>query len=145
MGLGMVRITDADTAYRVFTAWRTCQYVYYLQQFIPHDNWDIRALVVGNHVLAAMRRRANGWKTNITYGAKAEPFKLSAELEDLCLRIASIFDAAYLGVDLLADSNGFFYAIEANSAPGWKGLQEVTEFDIAAEISNYIVSCVRGK
>ncbi len=145
LGLGMVRIADADTAHRVFSAWRTCQYVYYLQEYIPHDNWDIRALVVGNRVLAAMRRVANGWKTNIKCGATAEPLKLSAELEQLCLRIASIFDADYLGVDLLADTNGTFYAIEANSAPGWRGLQEVTDVDIAAEIADYFVSCARGK
>lgn len=60
LGLGMVRITDADTAHRVFCAWRTCQYVYYLQEFVPHNNCDIRVLVVGGRVLAAMRRVANG-------------------------------------------------------------------------------------
>ncbi len=145
LGLGMVRIADADTAHRVFSAWRTCQYVYYLQEFVLHDNSDVRALVVGNRVLAAMRRVANGWKTNIQCGATAEPIKLSAEVEQLCLRIASIFGADYLGVDLLPDAKGSFYAIEANSAPGWKGLQEVTDLDIAAEIADYVVSCVRGK
>jgi len=145
LGLGMVRIADEDTAYRVFSAWRTCQYVYYLQEFIPHDNWDIRALVVGDRVLAAMRRIAGGWKTNINRGAKAEPIRLSAEVEQLCLRIACMLQAAYLGIDLLADVNGNFYAIEANSAPGWRGLQEVTDLDIAAEIADYVVRCVRGK
>jgi len=145
LGLGMVRIADADTAHRVFCAWRTCQYVYYLQEFIPHDNRDVRVLVVGNRVLAAMRRIANGWKTNINCGATAEPIKLSAELEQLCLLIASILDAAYLGVDLLADAEGVFYAIEANSSPGWRGLQKVTHFDIAAEIADYVINCVRGK
>lgn len=145
LGLGMVRISDSDTAHRVFSAWRTCQYVYYLQEFIPHNNCDIRALVVGDRVLAAMRRVANGWKTNITRGATAEPIKLSGEMEGLCLRIASIVDAAYLGVDLLADAEGAVYAIEANSAPGWKGLQEVTSFDIAAEIADYVVDRVQSK
>jgi RimK family alpha-L-glutamate ligase len=139
LGLGMVRLTDEDTAHRVFSAWRVCQYVYYLQEFIPHDNWDIRALVVGNRVVAAMRRMADGWKTNITRGATAEAIKLPAELEQLCLRIASTLDAAYLGIDLLADDKGTFYAIEANSAPGWKGLQEVTDLDIAAEIADHVV------
>lgn len=145
LGLGMVRLTDADTAYRVFTAWRTCQYVYYLQQFIPHNNWDIRALVVGGRVIAAMRRVAKIWKTNINCGATAEALKLSPELEELCVRIASIFGAAYMGVDLLADNDGRYYAIEANSAPGWKGLQEVTHFDIGAEIAEHFVHLARSK
>lgn len=145
LGLGMVRIADPDTAHRVFSTWRECQYVYYLQEFIPHDNWDIRALVVGNHVLAAMRRIANGWKTNIKRGAKAEPLKLSAVTEELCLRIASIVGAAYLGVDLLVDAKGATYAIEANSAPGWKGLQEVTEFNVADEIADHIIRCIRDR
>ena len=145
LGLGMVRLTDEDTAHRVFAAWRACQYVYYLQEFIPHDNWDIRALVVGGRVLAAMRRTADNWKTNLNRGATAEPITLPADAEKLCLRIASVVGAAYLGVDLLADSKGAFYAIEANSAPGWRGLQQVTETDIAAHLAEYIVSCVEGK
>jgi RimK family alpha-L-glutamate ligase len=145
LGLGMVRLTDEDTAHRVFSAWRMCQYVYYVQEFIPHDNWDIRALVVGGRVLAAMRRTAGGWKTNINRGAIAEPMKLSAELERLCLQIAFVLGAAYVGIDLLADEQGAYYAIEANSAPGWRGLQEVTDLNIAAEIADYIVGCVKDR
>jgi RimK family alpha-L-glutamate ligase len=144
LGLGIVRISDADTAYRVFSAWRTCQYVYYLQQFIPHGNSDLRALVVGDRVIAAMRRVGIGWKTNINCGAIAERVCLTAAQEELCLRIAAIFHADYIGVDLLTDDDGRDYAIEANSAPGWRGLQEVTDFDLAAELADHFIRCSKG-
>ncbi len=143
LGLGMVRVADENTANRVFRAWQTCQYVYYLQEYIPHDNRDIRAFVIGARVVAAMCRTADNWKTNINRGATAEPVKLLPELEELCLRTAAVLNASYLGVDIMIGTGGVPYVIEANSIPGWRGLQNVTDLDIAAEIANYVVSRAR--
>ncbi|MER3458633.1 MAG: hypothetical protein C4309_08425, partial [Chloroflexota bacterium] len=75
---GMVRVSDEDVAYRLF---RTLElgrhiYYYYLQKYIPHGHEDIRAFVVGERVVAAMRRRGNGWKTNFSQGAQVEPVVL---------------------------------------------------------------------
>ena len=145
LGLGMVRISDEDTAHRVFKAWQACRYVYYIQEYIAHDNWDIRAFVIGSRVAAAMKRSSDNWKTNISRGGIAEPITLSSEQEGLCLKTASALGAAYLGVDLLVDRDGLSYVIEANSAPGWRGLQNVSEVDIACELAKHVVRYARGE
>src|SRR5690606_39137321 len=71
MGLGMVRIDDADVAHRVFRALEVERAVYYLQETVPHDGRDIRALVVGRRVVAAIERVAEDWRTNLARGATA--------------------------------------------------------------------------
>lgn len=145
LGLGMVRVSDEDTAHRVFRAWQACRYVYYIQEYIPHGNWDVRAFVIGSRVVSAMRRSSDSWKTNINRGGIAESYKLSSEQEELCFKTASALGAAYLGVDILVDPEGTSYVIEANSVPGWKGLQDVTDLDIASEFANYVVKYARGE
>ncbi len=70
LGRGMVRVTDPDIAHRVFRALDLGRYVYYLQQFVPHDNQDLRVFVLGGRVVGAMLRRGDSWKTNIALGAR---------------------------------------------------------------------------
>ena len=60
MGAGMTRVDDADVAYRVFHALELERAVYYLQETLPHDGRDLRALVVGGRVLAAIERVGSG-------------------------------------------------------------------------------------
>ena len=68
MGLGMVRVSDEETAWRVFRALEASRGVYYLQRAIPHAGRDIRAFVVGDRVVAGTERRPPGWRTNIPGG-----------------------------------------------------------------------------
>jgi ribosomal protein S6--L-glutamate ligase/tetrahydromethanopterin:alpha-L-glutamate ligase len=56
-GKGMVRVSDEETAYRVLRAWELNRYIYYLQEYLPHFQEDVRAFVVGAEIVAAMRRR----------------------------------------------------------------------------------------
>ncbi len=138
-GRGMVRVSDQDTAYRVFRALELGRYVYYLQEFIPHHNEDIRAFVIGDEVVAAMVRRSNSWKTNVAQGAEAEPLTLSAELEEMSLRAACVLGADYAGVDILRSEEGDFYVTEVNGIPGWTKLQKVTGVDVADLLVTRIV------
>src|SRR5256885_786945 len=57
-GRGMVRVADPDLAWRTFRTLERTQSVLYLQQFIAHPGWDLRAFVIEGRVLTAMRRRA---------------------------------------------------------------------------------------
>ena len=77
MGAGMTRVDDADVAYRVFGALALERAVYYLQEALPHDGRDLRALVVGGRVLAAIERVGAGWRANLARGARAEATQLS--------------------------------------------------------------------
>ncbi len=138
----MVRICNEDTAHRVFKALELGHYVYYLQEYIPHDNWDIRAFVIGDDVVAAMVRRADGWKTNVTRKAKVEPLELNDELKQLSLRASHTLGADYAGVDILKAEKGGYYVIEVNGIPGWEGLQKTTKLDIADRIIEHIVKVI---
>jgi len=142
-GKGMMHINDPDLAHRVFRTLELGRYVYYLQEYIPHQDWDIRAFVLGGRVLAAMRRLGNGWKTNIAQGAQSEPLQLSPELEALSLRAAQLVETDYAGVDILCDQHGQPYVLEVNSIPGWRGLQRTVEFDIADVIAEHILGLIR--
>jgi RimK family alpha-L-glutamate ligase len=139
-GKGMIRLSEVDLAYRAFRVLQQDRTVFYLQEFIPHGHEDIRAFVVGNRVVAAMRRRGTGWKTNMAQGAQAEPVVLSAPLEELSLRAARLVGTDYAGVDLLPAEDGCTYVLEVNSIPGWRGLQKTTAQNIADVIVEHVLS-----
>lgn len=133
-GVGMVRVTEADTFGRVCRALKMGGYVYYLQKFIPHGNRDLRVLVAGGECIAAMERVADGWKTNVSIGAKPISYALDEEVRAASLQAAQAVGADYCGIDLIRSKAGDLYLLEVNSMPGWEGLQEVTPFDIGEKI-----------
>jgi RimK family alpha-L-glutamate ligase len=139
-GKGMLRVTDEDTAYRLFRHLELCRYIFYLQQYIPHADQDIRAFVIGGRVVAAMRRRGNGWKTNYSKGAQVEPLQLSDELQELSVRAARLVGTEYAGVDLLPAEDGCLHVLEVNSIPGWRGLRKTTSADIAGLIVEHVLT-----
>jgi RimK family alpha-L-glutamate ligase len=139
-GKGMVRISDPETAYRVLRAWELNRYIYYIQEYLPHFQEDIRAFVVGDKVAAAMLRRGIGWKTNFSQGATVTPIKLSPEMKSLALQATRVTGLDYAGVDLMRVEDGRTCVIEINSIPGWRGLQKTTSQSIAASIIDYAVS-----
>jgi RimK family alpha-L-glutamate ligase len=138
-GRGMVRVSDEDTARRVSLALDLGRYVYYVQQFVPHGNEDIRVFVIGHEVTGAMIRHAGGWKTNVAQGAAAVPLSPDTALCDLALRAARAVGADYAGVDVLVGPSGYT-VIEVNGIPGWQGLQSVTQFNIADSIVDYALA-----
>jgi RimK family alpha-L-glutamate ligase len=138
-GKGMVRAADEETAYRVLRAWELNRYIYYIQEYLPHFQEDVRAFVVGNRVVAAMLRRGAGWKTNFSKGAEVEPVELSAEMEGLALKATRLIGLDYSGVDLMRAEDGKTYVLEINSIPGWRGLQQTTMQSIAESIINYVL------
>lgn len=137
LGAGMLRINDRDLAYRTFSALEFGRYVYYVQKFIPHNNRDIRAFVIGGEVLAAMRI-GEGWKTNVSAGARVEPYELSDELKEVALKSAEILKCMHAGVDIIKNEDEF-YVLEVNAIPGWKGLQSVTESSVAEKIISHLL------
>ena len=137
MGAGMTRVDDADVAYRVFHALALERAVYYLQETLPHDGADVRAFVVGARVVAAIERRATGWRANLARGARAHATELTAEQERVCLQAAAALSVDYAGVDLLGE-----YVIELNGIPGWKGLQDATGADVAAALVAHVEAVV---
>ena len=138
-GIGSTRITNPEVAATIFKAITFYHGVIYLQEFVPHGFSDIRAFVIGNRVVAAMKRVANTWKTNYSQGAKPVPMKLDKTLEEMTVKSASLVECKIAGVDILEGSRGPLF-VEVNSQPGWRGLQSVTSFSIADGIVDFILS-----
>jgi RimK family alpha-L-glutamate ligase len=138
-GIGSTRVTDANVASTIFRAITFHHGVIYLQEFIHHGFSDIRAFVVGDHVIAAMRRVANNWKTNYSQGANPQPVTLDNSLEEIAIKSAQLIECKIAGIDILESPKGPL-VVEVNSQPGWRGLQSVTKVDIAGEIVNFIIS-----
>jgi RimK family alpha-L-glutamate ligase len=142
MGLGMVRVEHCDVAQRVFRALELERAVYYLQQTLPHGGRDVRALVVGERVVASVERIAEGWRTNLARGGHAQPVRLDARQELLCVQAAAALGADYAGVDLLRAADGRDYVLEVNGIPGWQGVEQATGVDVAAALAEHLETVV---
>lgn len=134
MGLGMVRVTDEEMAWRVMRTLEKLRAVCYVQRTVPHPGRDLRVFVVDGAVLGAIRRQAPGWKTNVSRGGTADAVELDAATAELAVRAAAAVGAGYAGVDLLPSDDGTTYVLEVNGIPGWEGLQAATGLDVAAAI-----------
>ena len=144
MGHGMVRVSDPETAFRVFRALELARTVFYLQRVVEHAGCDVRAFVVGNRVIAAIERRARdgGWRTNISLGGEARAIDLPSAWSELALTAARAVGADYAGVDLLPASDGTIHVLEVNGIPGWSGAQKATSVDIAGAIVDHLIATV---
>jgi RimK family alpha-L-glutamate ligase len=138
-GIGATRVNDFEIANTVFKSITFYHGVIYLQEFVPHGTTDIRAFVIDDHVIAAMRRIAECWKTNYSQGARPTPIDLSQDYEELAVKAAKAVGCKVAGVDILEGPNGP-KIVDVNSQPGWKGLQIVTKVNIADEIVDFVLS-----
>jgi len=141
-GVGTTRINDPEIASTSFKAIIFHHGVIYLQEFIPHGTSDIRAFVIGDQVIASMRRVAKSWKNNYSQGAKPETTKLDKNLAELAIKSAKAVGCRIAGVDILEGPRGPMI-VDVNSQPGWKGLQTTTQTNIADEIIQYVLSEIK--
>ena len=116
--------------------------VYYLQRFVEcaeGNACDYRVFVIAGEAVAAMVRRGTGWVHNVALGARCEAMPLNNELARLAERAVHAVDLDYAGVDLMRDRDGSALVIEVNGIPAWRGLQSVTDLDIAARLAQDFV------
>ena len=107
-----------------------------LQKFVEESSGhDIRALVVGDRVVAAMRRKGHkgDFRSNIHQGGTGEKVDLADDYRDLAIRAARLVGLDVAGVDMLETSKGPLL-LEFNSSPGLNGIERATGVDVAAEI-----------
>ncbi|HTP55066.1 MAG TPA: lysine biosynthesis protein LysX [Thermoplasmata archaeon] len=116
--------------------------VFYVQEFVPKPDRDLRAFVVGETVVAAMFRRSADWRTNAARGATTEAAPLTPELTDLALRAARAVGGGVLAVDLMESHDGLVVH-EVNPTPEFKALQAATGADVAGAIVDYAVGVGR--
>ncbi|MCM3698113.1 ATP-grasp domain-containing protein [Paenibacillus macerans] len=111
-----------------------------LQEFVESSRgMDLRVLTIGGRVVAAMKRMSgnDSFKANYSRGGSVEPFEINPEIEWLALETARLLNLDIAGIDLLFD--GDHYKIcEANSSPGFEGLESCCRVNIAEEIYNFL-------
>jgi tetrahydromethanopterin:alpha-L-glutamate ligase len=114
--------------------------VLYLQRYVGRESeWrDFRVFVVGEKAAAAMMRRGAHWVTNVARGGSCEAVGCDGRLAELAVAASKAVGAAYCGVDLIEDPEGRLMVLEVNSMPAWKGLQSVTQADIADAIARHV-------
>jgi RimK family alpha-L-glutamate ligase len=141
-GQGATRVNDIDIADTIFKAITFHHGVIYMQEFVEHGFSDIRAFVLGDQVIASMRRVATGWKTNYSRGARPAPTEISEEFKELAVKASRAVGCKVAGVDILEGPQGP-RIVDVNSQPGWKGLQMVTKVNIADEIVKYVLAEIK--
>ncbi|MFL2493284.1 MAG: RimK family alpha-L-glutamate ligase [Candidatus Thalassarchaeum sp.] len=112
-----------------------------VQEYIQESHGkDIRALVVGGKVVAAMRRRAHGseFRSNFHLGGSVEPVEMSPRFEEIACTAASKLGLDLAGVDMLESRNGPL-VLEVNSSPGLEGIESVVgEGLVAGEVAKLL-------
>ncbi|MDW8223969.1 MAG: RimK family alpha-L-glutamate ligase [Gemmatales bacterium] len=138
-GRGIFRLTERELAWRVLMTLERMGAVLYLQKYVAHEGYDVRAFVLGDEVLAGMRRYVrDGLRSNVAQGGEAEAVVLGAEEVAAALRAARAVEAEIAGVDLLPGRDGRLYVLEVNAVPGWRALTRVTGCDVAWEVLRYL-------
>lgn len=110
-----------------------------LQEFIEKSRGtDLRAFVLGGRVIGCMRRSSEvSFKANFSKGGKVEAFELTPEIEWLATETARLANLDIAGIDLLFDQDGYKIC-EANSAPGFNGMEQAIGKHVAEDILDYI-------
>ncbi|WP_292468547.1 RimK family alpha-L-glutamate ligase [Methanolobus sp.] len=111
-----------------------------LQEFIESSRGkDLRVFVVGGRPIACIERSSNdnNFKANYSRGGQVTQFEMTPEVKWLATETARLFGLEIAGIDLLFDGK-HFKICEANSSPGFKGIESCCDIDIADEIYNFI-------
>ncbi|MBT1583661.1 MULTISPECIES: RimK family alpha-L-glutamate ligase [Curtobacterium] len=143
-GIGVILAPEAKVAESIVETLHSTKQNVLIQRFIAESRGrDIRALVVGDRVVAAMRRTASGdeFRSNVHRGGTVEKVTLSPEYEAVAVRSAQIMGLKVAGVDMLEGNDGPL-VMEVNSSPGLEGVERATGLDIAGAIVDFIANQV---
>jgi [lysine-biosynthesis-protein LysW]--L-2-aminoadipate ligase len=119
--------------------------IFYFQELIHRPPRDIRCIVVGEKLIAAVYRYSSDdeWRTNVAKGGKAELIEVTSELEELALKAARAVGAGVLGIDMMEDEKRGLVVHEINNTVEFRGASLATGIDIADMIIEYVKD--RGK
>ncbi|SFB71185.1 ribosomal protein S6--L-glutamate ligase [Nocardioides terrae] len=139
-GIGVILAPSIKVAEAIIETLQSTRQNVLIQRFVQESRGrDVRALVVGDRVVAAMRRTAKGdeFRSNVHRGGSVEKVDVDAEFERTAVRAAHIMGLKVAGVDMLEGDDGPL-VMEVNSSPGLEGIETATKLDIAGAIVDYI-------
>ena len=143
-GIGVLLAESVKSAEAIIEMLQSQKQNVLIQKFVAESKGkDIRAFVVGDRVVAAMRRVARGqeFRSNVHRGGMTEPVLLDETYCDTAVRAAQIMGLRVAGVDMLEGKDGP-QIMEVNSSPGLEGIERCTQLDIAGTIIDYIAAQV---
>jgi [lysine-biosynthesis-protein LysW]--L-2-aminoadipate ligase len=143
----LAKVNDRDAAEAILehksTLGSVQHSIFYIQEFIEKPGRDIRAIVVGEGVLAAIYRKSEHWITNTARGGEGEACPITPEIERLCLNAAAAVGGGVLAVDLVEHPEKGLIVNEINHTMEFHTAQPVSGVDIADEIVNYVVDVAK--
>jgi ribosomal protein S6--L-glutamate ligase len=143
-GVGVILAESTKTAQAIVETLHSTRQNVLIQKFVSESKGrDIRAFVIGDQVVGAMRRMAQGeeFRSNVHRGALAEPVDLDERYRDTAVKAAQIMGLRIAGVDLLEGQDGP-QVMEVNSSPGLEGIEAATRLDIAGAVVDYVAAQV---
>ncbi len=141
-GIGVILAPDVKVAEAVIETLHSTRHNVLVQEFIAESKGrDIRAFVVGDRVVGAMRRVAKPgeFRSNVHRGGHAESIDLPDAFAETAVRSAQIMGLEVAGVDMLEGADGPM-VMEVNSSPGLEGIEGATGLDIAGAIVDHVAS-----
>ena len=144
-GIGVVLAETEKSAKSVIEAFRGANVNILIQEYIREAGAsDIRALVIGEKVVAAMRRTGieGEFRSNLHRGGSSEPIKITPEERSTAVRSARALGLNVCGVDLLRSNHGPV-VMEVNSSPGLEGVEKATGIDIASKMIEFLEKDMR--
>jgi ribosomal protein S6--L-glutamate ligase len=139
-GVGVVLAETKKAAESVIAAFRQLDANILVQEYIKESGGsDIRAIVVGNRVVAAIKRTGapGDFRSNLHRGGTAEKIRLAPEERSIAVRAARTVGLNVSGVDLLQSNHGPV-VMEVNSSPGLEGVEGATGVDVAGKIIEFL-------
>lgn len=143
-GVGVILADSVKVAEAIIETLHSTRQNVLVQKFVAESRGrDIRAFVVGDQVVASMRRvaRGNEFRSNVHRGGRTEVVELEDSYRELAVRAAQIMGLRIAGVDMLEGADGPLI-MEVNSSPGLEGIETCTKLDVAGAIVDYIAAQV---
>ncbi|MBC8329262.1 MAG: RimK family alpha-L-glutamate ligase [Planctomycetes bacterium] len=143
-GVGVILAESTKVAEAIIETLHSASQNVLVQKFVAESKGrDVRAFVIGDRVVAAMRRVAQGqeFRSNVHRGGRTEAIELDPAYERTAVRAAQIMGLRVAGVDMLEANDGP-QVMEVNSSPGLEGIEGATGLDIAGAVIDYIADQV---
>ena len=143
-GIGVILAPDTKVAEAVIETLQSTSQNVLIQRFIAESRGrDLRAFVIGDRVVAAMRRSAQGdeFRSNVHRGGTTEAVELDDEARRVAVQAAQIMGLRIAGVDMLESDDGPL-VMEVNSSPGLEGIEGATGLDVAGAVIDYVANQV---
>ena len=137
------KINDMDSAEGIIDG-REVMYpihqVHFLEEFVERPPRDIRVIVIGDNVAAAIYRNSGdgNWKTNTHLGGSAEICEITNELEDICIKAKDAVYGDIVGIDLMESNDKGMVVHEINNTTEFRNVVRVTEVDIPKLMLEYV-------